>query len=408
MAGPCPTPGTGTGFLSTTLAHLDCQAQTIGAAGYQALASSGSPVFSALTTLLTIFVAIQGIRMLSGRVPSIAELTLSALKVGLVLLLATSWPAYRIIAYDLVLRGPAELFGQVGSASALPGSAGGLVDRLQAVDDGILSLVAAGSGRLDIASRANTAQGLAAGPPAVSDDMAFGLARTAYVGGIIGATGLLRILGGLLLAMGPFFAGCLLFSATRSFFAGWVRSLVATGLGSLATSLALSIELTIVEPWLSNILALRAERIATPYAPFELMAIAIAFTVILFGALAACARLSFASGFEPWARDRAANWFPQDLHDIAMPNSNRSPRQNEIEAPSRAHLVAQSVTSVDERRRGNVADRVATSGKSQQTERTIEQIRSGDAPTAPFPLGQTYQRTSRRVPKWATKRSASA
>jgi type IV secretion system protein VirB6 len=407
MAGPCPTPGTGTGFLSTTLAHLDCQAQTIGSAGYQALASSGSPVLSALTALLTIFVAIQGIPMLSGRVPSIADLSLSALKIGLVLLLATSWPAYRIIAYDLVLRGPAEVFGQVGSASALPGSGGGLVDRLQAVDDGILSLVAAGSGRFDITSRANPVEGLAAGPPAVSDDIAFGLARTAYVGGIIGALGLLRILGGLLLAMGPVFAGCLLFGATRSVFAGWVRSLMATGLGSLATSLVLSVELAIVEPWLSTILAIRAQRIAAPYAPFELMAIALAFTVILCGALAACARLSFSSGFALWARDRSADWIPQGRQDIAMPNSQQGLRQNELEAPSRAYLVAQSVMSLDERRQANGTDRLPASGERQQTERTPEQMRSGDAPSAPVPLGQTYQRTSRRVSQSTTRRSAS-
>ena len=50
----CAAPPTGSGFLAATLAHLDCQAQNIGAAGYQALSSPGSPLSLALTALLAI------------------------------------------------------------------------------------------------------------------------------------------------------------------------------------------------------------------------------------------------------------------------------------------------------------------------------------------------------------------
>ena len=45
----CPRLSTGEAFLSTLLRHIDCQAQTIGADGYQALADPGSPFALALT-----------------------------------------------------------------------------------------------------------------------------------------------------------------------------------------------------------------------------------------------------------------------------------------------------------------------------------------------------------------------
>jgi type IV secretion system protein VirB6 len=406
MADLCPSPGTGAGFLSATLDHLDCQAQTIGAAGYQALASAGSPVSSALTSLLTIFIALLGLRMLLGRVASISDVTLSILKVGIVLLLATSWPAYRVIAYDLVLHGPAELFADIGQASALPGAEGGLVARLQSVDNGVLSLVAAGSGRLDITSTTNPADGLPSGQSPITDDTALGVARSAYVVGIIAVIGIVRLFGGLLLAVGPLFAGFLLFSGTRPFFMGWLRSLFATGLSSLAISLVLSVELAILEPWLGTVLAQRASRIATPFAPFELMALGVAFAIILLCVLVACAVLSFSSGFGSWVQSRVAQAYPllgsaraSDAPEVIPPTSNAEG------GPSRAQVIAQSVAAYERRemdRSGNSSDW----GGGGRMERTSENIRDAAEQIASIPLGQTYVRTASRVSAAATKRSA--
>ena len=405
MAGLCLAPATGAGFLTGTLAHLDCQAQTIGDAGYQALASAGSPVSLALTGLLTVFVAIFGVRMLLGQVPSISDLTLAVLKIGFVLLLATSWPAYRIIAYDLVLKGPSEIFGQIGQASGLPGSDGGLVSRLQAIDDGVLSLVSVGSGRTDIAARVNPADSLPVGRPVVSDDTAFGISRTMFVAGIIGAFGMVRLFGGLLLAIGPLFGGLLLFEATRSFFAGWLRSLLATGLGSLTISLVLSVELAILEPWLGNVLALRAARLAALSAPFELMAISIGFSVILFGAIAACVRLSFAGVLGRWARANRDPEAQPHLQAVSAPNPLTHYSSNGLEAPSRAFLIAESVASVDRHHASGSGKSMVING-GQQSERVTEQMRNNDAGPVNIPLGQTYRRTSRRVSAVATRRSA--
>ncbi len=86
----CPSVTTGNRFLSETIAHIDCQAQAIGAYGYGALANPGSGVSIALTGLLTIFIAIFGYRLMLGEEMRARGLVGDMLKVGIVLTLATS------------------------------------------------------------------------------------------------------------------------------------------------------------------------------------------------------------------------------------------------------------------------------------------------------------------------------
>ena len=107
----CPAVTTGPQFLVTALAHLDCQAQTLGSFGFQALAQPGSVASVVLTGLLTLFIAIYGIRLLFGPGDEPRDLVNAVLKVGIVLTLAVSWPAWRVVAYDTVLYGPSEVAG---------------------------------------------------------------------------------------------------------------------------------------------------------------------------------------------------------------------------------------------------------------------------------------------------------
>src|SRR6185503_9979205 len=120
----------GAGFVSGVLDYVDCQAQAIGAGGFQALAAPGSTLSLVLSGLLTLFVALFGYRMLLGDTPGLRDGVFSVVKIGIVLALAFSWPAYRTLIYDVALKGPAELAGEVGRPAGLPGSGGGLVARL--------------------------------------------------------------------------------------------------------------------------------------------------------------------------------------------------------------------------------------------------------------------------------------
>src|SRR3546814_18149850 len=84
--------------------------------------------------------------MLLGQTPTIREGVLTFVKIGLVLTLATSWPAYQALVYDIILRAPAELASTIGGAAGLPGSGGGLVARIDGVDPALKVLDIEGGG----------------------------------------------------------------------------------------------------------------------------------------------------------------------------------------------------------------------------------------------------------------------
>ena len=345
----CPTIPTGGAFLGSLLEHVDCQAQMIGAGGYQALANPGSSTSIALTALLTIFTAILGIRMLMGHSVRGGELISITLTIGVVLLLAGSWSAYRVIAYDLVLRGPAEIAAGIGGGAELPASDGGLAARLQRLDNKIIQFSVFGTGRFDIdANSTNPAAKEIAplGRVPVNDDFAFGLGRLAFLVGTVGVLAAIRLAAGLFLALAPLFAGLLLFEGTRGFFFGWVRALAGVALAAATTAVALGVQLNILEPWLSHVLSLRQARIPTPAAPVELVVINLAFAFAIAAIAALCVRAAFNPHFP---RISPKNW-----KSVANQASNR--RGNEDEATraivSRAQVISETLAS---QRRESVA-----------------------------------------------------
>jgi type IV secretion system protein VirB6 len=388
----CVAPQTGAGFLEATLFNLDCQAQTIGEAGYLALGIFGSPLSATLTLLITLFIALIGFRFLTNKPLALDEWIAAALKVGFVITLAASWPAYRTIVYDVVLKAPAELSTSIGRAAALPGSIGGLYARLQAVDNGIMTFVEAGSGRFD--NEAQQVEGAIA--PPVADSMAIGWAKTLYVSSLIGSFGILRLMGGLLLALAPFFAGFLLFDATRFLFSGWVRSLFAIALGSIGLAVVLGVKLAIIEPWLSQVLELRTAQIATVSAPFELLALSLAFSIVMLGVFILALRIGFSVSVITKIQtglERAA----QNLYNEHQTSTaSHMQMMNNYKEQSRAQLIAQSLQHAEQRQMQstnirndtlNMQGRGLEIANAQIARETNENV----------PLGRSYPLPSRRV-----------
>lgn len=297
MIAVCPALTTGSGFLSGLLRHIDCQAETIGAAGYAALADPTSPASLVLTALMTIFIALFGIRMVLGETPSLRDGVMAMAKIGVVLVIATSWPAYRTVVYDVIVDGPSELGKRLGSAAGLPGGEGALIDRLQSTDRAFVRLATFGSGRNDLVSRAPESRTEGSEREPLADDAGFGGARLIFLAATVASFGLLRLMAGLLLALAPLFAGLLLFDVARGLFVGWFRALVFTLLGSVAVTVVLGVELALLEPWLAQVLQLRAARLITASAPIELLVVTLAFAVALAGSLAVIMRLAFYTAF---------------------------------------------------------------------------------------------------------------
>lgn len=401
----CPAVATGDFFLSTLLRHIDCQAQTVGTMGYQALSDPASPISLALTGILTIFVAVFGLRLILGGALSLRDGVMAVVKIGVVLLIATSWPAYRTLIYDLVVDGPAEIGALIGRPVGLPASRGELIDRLQATDAAISGLINQGSGRDDTSAAFDTPNLPAPGEPArrypIRDDSAFGSARVVFLSGAIAAFAVVRLTAGLLLALAPLFAGLLLFDMARGLFIGWARALVFTLLASVATTVVLGVELAMLEPWLAQVLRLRLARVIVPAAPVELMVMCLAFFLTLVGALGVILRLSFMASLPRLPRIGLP---AAPAVSLPEPVVVLTPVEDAGAAP-RALGVARAVIAAQRREQQTRNRTLATvvSGAGATVEVTVPAAASSGEFTVPA-LGQSLRRTRARKSVGATLR----
>lgn len=386
----CPAVSTGAEFLARALAHIDCQAQTIGSFGFQSLAASGSPAATALTGLLTLFVALYGIRLLFGPSDEPRSVITAVLKIGIVLTVAASWPAWRIVAYDTVLYGPAEIATAI-MPSTLPAAQGQLPQHLQGLDNGLAAITYAGTGRI-VEGAVSPGFEREFRSIALGDDVGYGWSRPIFLASTLGSLGVLRIAGGLLLAIAPLMAGLLLFDFTRGLFAGWVRGLAFVAIASLGATLLLSIQVAVMEPWLLDVLDRRIIGDITPRAPTEALALTLAFAIAMAGLLFVLAKVAFQNTWTiapivqrlqaiPAMRD-APQWRPVGIAEIPV--------------HSRALAISESVTAAVRREQGGAG--------GFEPVRRIEMIQRGEplaaAPghggSAVNPLGSAYRRNVRR------------
>lgn len=291
----CPAILTGDQFISRVMGHIDCQAAYLGSYGWQALGQPGSIAATVMTGLLTLFVALFGIRLLFGPAPGARDVVGDVIKIGIVLTLAFSWPAFRTVIHDVVIEGPGELAASAGAPVMPEGM--GLVPRLQEADNAMLRLIEQGTGRQTGQYLDEESPGGTFSAQALEDENSFGMGRLFFIAGLLASFGLLRIIAGFLLALGPLAAGMLLFEPTRGLFSGWLRGLVLALVGGAAISVVAAGELAILLPWLNDAHRLRGLGYATPSAPTELLALTLGFAVIKLGAVWLMAKVAFTRGW---------------------------------------------------------------------------------------------------------------
>ena len=393
----------GAGFISSMTGYIDCQSQVLGAGAWQALAAPGSTLTIVLTGFLTIFIALIGYNLLLGHSISVRGGTLAFIKIGAIFALATSWPAYRTLVYDLVTEGPAQLVAEIGPQGGVVGSDGTLTQRLDLVDQAIARLAILGPGTPPPESRADVP------PPPFGgfDAFALGGSRILFELTAVGGLGIVRIITGLMLALGPFFIAFLMFENTRSLFEGWVRVLVGTALAAVGVAIALGLELALVEPWLSNVLARRMAGEALPTVSTELFVITCLFSIVVAAALFACARTARAFRLAPVVRA-----FPllaeQKPDPRAVPITQRaiSPETDESER-TRVAAIASVLVSMNRRERGETA--LAVSGPPVASNRSPSLSASDDGVNVQVPVGRSFSRRPHtRVSAIAAKRDTGA
>ncbi|HMQ18763.1 MAG TPA: type IV secretion system protein [Sphingopyxis sp.] len=280
---PCAPPSAGDSFVGGTLSAIECQAQTIGNAGYLALSAPGSGIAAFLTAMLTIFIALIGYRMFAGRGPDIGGGLLIFAKIGIVGALATSWPAFRTLIYDVAIDTPAQLGATVGGAASLAGGGTPIAYRLSETDRALRTLNAWGVG--NEAARAGMSDDQGIEPDTTYESKALGAARMTFLAGSLGSIALTRLAAGVLLALGPLFIAFLLFDATRGIFGGWLRGLIGLTLAATASSLVLAVETAIVQPRAVALINLRASGYSIQGAATELLALAIVFAFVTLAVL---------------------------------------------------------------------------------------------------------------------------
>lgn len=395
-------------FLASVIAHVDCQAQAIGAGGYQALAASSSPVSLIATGALTVFVALFGFRMMLGETPGLRESVMAAVKIGIVLVLATSWPAFRTLAYDVALRGPAELAAAIGRPAGVPGAGGGLVPQLQVMDDALAELVKLGAGKpqdadtmagptapLNQAQQQQELQRLAASQQRPRWDPqkeaeVIGKARTVFLAASIASLASVRFIAGIMLALAPLFALFLLFRGTRGVFEGWLRVLGGAALGAAASALILGVEVALVGPWLMDVLAQRQAGIPVPGLPIELLAVTLVFALSLLAVLIACARV--AAGFRIPDRWREAS--EQFVERLSVAPAAAATSREAAVAPAaqrgRAFAIADAITTTQRREATAPPAQTAWLGRAAPAPSPARPP-EGSMPVAAR-LGQSYRR----------------
>ena len=396
----CAVVQSGSHFLGGVLNQIDCQAQAIGAYGFGALAAPNSAIAGLLLAALTLFIALFGLRLMFGEVPSGRDVVSEMLKVGIVLTLVTSWPAWRTLAYETAFQGSAQVADNIGTASGLPGSDGDFNQRLDNLDEGIVSLTAFGTGRLTGGVVGSSDLGDSSRGVALADQSGFAWGRVAFLTGTIAPLALVRLGAGILLALAPLMAAMLLFAGTRDVFMGWLRALGACALGSVALTLLYGTELALLEGWLRGVLAERQANVLTVAAPTELLAVALAFTAAIFGALALIVRLVF------FASPNWRQWLP-----VAAQQEQRQFRYAPDLVPQiaggpqelvRAQQVADAVQQVM-RRESRTGDpsRQLIDLRLGEPLRGQYSVQTGEAREA---LGRSYRRTLRRSSAAATRR----
>jgi type IV secretion system protein VirB6 len=392
-------------YVRNLVDFVDCHAVMLGAEGYRAL-GPGTQFGYALTGLLTIYVAFIGYRLLLGESVGLRDGVSIALRVGIVLALATQWSAYQPLVFDLATKGPEDVATSILSPGALGGdSTIGLTNRVQGVNsalDNIARTPLTQSQEPAQQTVTEEAQPTLSRPPAqttprsmtAEQQKSVALANSVLLVATLAGILSVHVVIGLLLALGPLLVACLLFDALRGFFFGWVRVLAGTALGSIAVPTVVALELAVLEP---QVLALRAQLDAgetVSMLPAEILATTGLFAIVLFAALIGTAMVAGGYHLPGPVRREIIRMFERSEAQAGartMNDINRS--ANADETRGRAHVVADAVAALERREQrilaGGAGDMRFFRSHSGRQERR-------DPGIAPQPLDQAGRRTARR------------
>ncbi len=224
--------------IGASLRGVDCAANAMAEAAFNRLFTEGGFLGPTLTIVLTLFVAVLGFALMTGRTRiGLASLTPRMVTLVAVITFATSWFVFQSVFWNLAVLGPDSiatgLMGTDGSATTI------FADKLDAV---MLSLMQASGGD---AMDANTS---IFSPPGL-----LWSGGTMLLLGTVGVLATTKIALAILMGIGPIFIVMALFNGTRGLFIGWLKGVVMMAMAPLFAVLGGSLMLELAIPVLSSL-----------------------------------------------------------------------------------------------------------------------------------------------------------
>ncbi len=246
-----PFSAQGPAGIADAIQKLDCAASDATAVSFGRLFGANGNFATALTILLTLYVAFFAISLLTGRSAlRISVLTPKMMTLGLVLTFATSWIAYQSVVWNLAVGGPDEI------ASVLVGSDGSATDafaaRLDTLFDSI-SRAAEATTPANLAAEAATPQSVGSAVTFAAPANILSIAAVVFLLGTVGVLAVCRLALAALLTVGPVFIVLALFDGTRGLFQGWLKSVALFAFVPLLTVLLGSGALYAIAPMVDGL-----------------------------------------------------------------------------------------------------------------------------------------------------------
>ena len=229
------------GGVAAALQAVNCVAAEMTGATFGRLFAPGGVLVTALTIMLTLYVAFFAIQLVTGRSTlGVSTLTPKMLRIGLVLTFVTSWIAYQAVFWNIFVLGPDWLAG------ILTGDDGSATQTFASKVDVVFTAVQqASQGKEDIET--------------FSPAGMMWMGALLFMLGTVGVLVTARIALALLVALGPIFLVLALFDGTRGLFVGWLKSLTMMALTPLFAVLGGSIMLEMAVPVLSALTMMPGE-----------------------------------------------------------------------------------------------------------------------------------------------------
>src|SRR4051794_19534862 len=230
--------------VADALQKVDCLATDATAMSFGRLFGAHGSFQTALTIVLTLYIALLAFNLLTGRSAlRISVLTPRMMTLGLVLTFATSWVAYQSVVWNLATGAPDEI------ASVLVGSKGSATVLFAQQLDGFFNAITDAASNIP----AQNPVIAAATPTFASPANILSIGALLLLLGTVGVLVVCRLALAALLIIGPVFIVLALFEGTRGLFEGWLKSVAMFALVPLLTVVMGSGALVAISPMVAGL-----------------------------------------------------------------------------------------------------------------------------------------------------------